>query len=278
MIVITNMDGQLCNRIILFAHVYGTGIETNQKVYHYFWKETSEYFKLIKDENIDFCKIHLPYAAYHHFFHRHKRLKLNKNQQVAEQLLKCEEMKKNPEKKYIIDSWYYRDYQSLFKHHDKITEFFRPREDINNEIEEWCKSNIYNVDAVTVGIHMRRGDYITWENGKYYFTDEEYLRYMKMLCENTGKKIRFVLVSNEFVEINHFDEVDAIKGPAKKINDLYILAKCDYIMGPPSSYSWWAAYYGWKKYLTLYSKDSKITLDDFKCVEGEEFNTDTERV
>jgi hypothetical protein len=35
-----------------------------------------------------------------------------------------------------------------------------------------------------------------------------------------------------------------LAGPGHFIEDLYALASCDYIIGPPSTFSQWASFYG----------------------------------
>ena len=38
--------------------------------------------------------------------------------------------------------------------------------------------------------------------------------------------------------------MDWTPGPGTEIGDLYSLAACDYIIGPPSTYTQWASFYG----------------------------------
>ena len=99
-----------------------------------------------------------------------------------------------------------------------------------------------------IGVHIRRGDYKRFEGGKWFYTPEQYYEKMKELSALKmfeGKKIAYVICTNEknisfpaegnftiFNERRHF------------VEDLYLLSKCDYIMGPPSTFSGWASFYG----------------------------------
>ena len=47
-------------------------------------------------------------------------------------------------------------------------------------------------------------------------------------------------------------------GPGSVVGDLYALARCDYIMGPPSTYTQWASFYGNHPMLSLDSGDQRI--------------------
>ncbi|MFN5837557.1 MAG: hypothetical protein ACK47J_12755, partial [Pseudanabaena sp.] len=50
------------------------------------------------------------------------------------------------------------------------------------------------------------------------------------------------------------------------IEDLYSMAKCDYLIGPPSTYSMWASFYGMVPLLHIYDKHQIINLKDFLIV------------
>ena len=45
MIIVNNNSGQLCNKLILFAHAYATAIDTHQKVYHLYWFYSRHLFR-----------------------------------------------------------------------------------------------------------------------------------------------------------------------------------------------------------------------------------------
>lgn len=99
---------------------------------------------------------------------------------------------------------------------------------------------------ITIGVHIRRGDYATWRNGDYFYSQEQYHN----ICENLkkefpDKQIRFFLSSNEKIDktIFHSDEYFSLSQSAPP-EDLYALSLCDYIIGPPSTFSRWAAFYG----------------------------------
>ncbi|MCJ7694471.1 MAG: hypothetical protein MUO40_03510, partial [Anaerolineaceae bacterium] len=76
-------------------------------------------------------------------------------------------------------------------------------------------------------------------------------------------KVRFLITSNEKQDSNYFSEFDHVIGNGHPIEDLYSLAKCDYITGPPSTYSSWAAYYGSKFIHHFETIDKPIQLSDF---------------
>ena len=46
-------------------------------------------------------------------------------------------------------------------------------------------------------------------------------------------------------------------------SDHYLMSRCDYIVGPPSTFSMWASYIGKAKYCHIRSGTDAITADSF---------------
>ena len=51
------------------------------------------------------------------------------------------------------------------------------------------------------------------------------------------------------------------------MHDLYCLSKCDYLFGPPSTYSMWASFTGLVPYAVLDHPEQKLLLTDFLPVQ-----------
>ena len=93
-----------------------------------------------------------------------------------------------------------------------------------------------------VGVHIRRGDYKTWNNGKYYFDDSTYNKVILNLRDillKQNKEPLFIIVSNEIIpEIISCD----YKINGSWIDDQIALQSCNLIVGPPSTFTLWASY------------------------------------
>src|SRR5262249_46045568 len=79
-----------------------------------------------------------------------------------------------------------------------------------------------------------------------------------------NRKVTFVVCSNEEIEKVSFLPLQVIKGPGHVVKDIYLLAKCDYIMGPPSTYTLWASFYGNKPLYQLRSIAEQARPESFK--------------
>lgn len=87
------------------------------------------------------------------------------------------------------------------------------------------------------------------------------------------KKVTFVVCTND-MNLKVSDLADSgydveISGE-DQATDLLVLSKCEYLMAPPSTYSWWAAFIGNCKYLTIIDRNMKINVSDFERI-GERF-------
>ncbi|MEO8472835.1 MAG: alpha-1,2-fucosyltransferase [Chryseolinea sp.] len=164
---------------------------------------------------------------------------------------------------------FFRDYKHLAVHQDAVREFFTPVESIQMKINEHFSSHVKDADIV-IGVHRRGEDYREFVDGKYYFTQEQYhnkLTEIKHLFPD--KSVCFIICSNDEVDLNVYVSVKAVKGPGSPIEDLYTLAKCDFIIAAPSTYSQWAAFYGNKPLCQLWTIDKTITLESFKTLPPE---------
>ena len=274
MIFVVNADGQLCNRLLLLAHAYATGLETNQITVHVVAKDIQKDIRLfgksLKILNLNTKKLYdLCNKVMNSLFKIRYSDRNNLNK------IELKQKKFHQKGIHILDNWYYRDYDSLFKHRDEVISAFRPQAEYEVKVEAFISDikerfNEYKI----VGVHIRRGDYKYWRCGKYYYSNDTYDRWMSELVKSSNQKLIFILFSNEKISTKDFKNCSALimNGPNHPIEDVYAMAKCDYIFGPPSTYSWWAAFYGGKKYLTMYSEKQSISEQDFTFVKGEEFN------
>jgi hypothetical protein len=140
--------------------------------------------------------------------------------------------------------------------------------------EKYIKDNkLYNLmnspkikDAIKIGVHIRRGDYKIWANGKYYFDDNVYKKYMYTLANEIKHKynrnIHYVIFSNKKTDI--FENEYIYKSTEKWYIDHFLMSKCDYLIGPPSTFTMWASYIGKVKYYHIRNNSGNINLNDFQ--------------
>jgi len=125
------------------------------------------------------------------------------------------------------------------------------------------KANNLKSDGYTlIGVHIRRGDYKTWKKGAYYYEDEVYKNQMdnvsKQLMQQGKEKQLFLLFSNESLDFQ--ESANLLISKENWYVDHYIMSLCDYLIGPPSTFTLWANIIGNAKLFYLFNKNEKITI------------------
>lgn len=174
----------------------------------------------------------------------------------------------------LIEGWSNRlgNREMVIDQSNNIRPLFNFRKDVATAINDFLSSK---GKTTIVGVHIRRGDYKEWLNGIYYFSDEVYYKVMKNLQKQLlekGEKVKFLICSNEKINLYNFSELDCFVIPqSSSEKDLYALSKSDYIIGPPSSFSQWASFYGKVPVCYMMCENKELKLSDFSRIIS--FNT-----
>ncbi len=151
----------------------------------------------------------------------------------------------------------------------QLKQIFRPKEEIMNKAEGLIIEMKKTADII-VGVHIRRGDYATWNDGRFFYSLEEYHKFMLRVKElYKDQKVSFIICSNEDFSMDIFTDCYCCrfeKEPSGAILDLYTLSLCDRIIGPFSSYSRWASFIGEVPLCFLETKDQQFTEDSFSKI------------
>lgn len=167
----------------------------------------------------------------------------------------------------FIDGWSHScDISYIAEHKREIVELLIPDKKTISKVDRYFES----YSGITVGVHVRRGDYKKYLRGRYYYDDRFYLdviEKIQLLLEADGNKVRFLICSNESSLIPEVLTNAFIIDNTNEITDLYALSRCDYIVGPPSSYSQWASFYGdVPLFLLLNDNFHEINKDSFSKI------------
>lgn len=163
----------------------------------------------------------------------------------------------------FIQGWLYRSDSFIQKHKKIILDFFKPTDFHLNSVNRLLSSD----QEVLIGIHIRQGDYKTFEGGKYHFEMHQYRSLMKRaLTMHEEKKILFLICSDSNLKNEDFSDFPFIFGTGKEIEDLYAFSKCNYLIGPPSTFTMWASFYGDVPLHQVHNPEAAFTLEDFKVV------------
>jgi hypothetical protein len=151
----------------------------------------------------------------------------------------------------------------------ELKKIFRPKDSIMNRAEAMIAELRQECDIV-VGVHIRRGDYATWNDGRFFYSLEDYHQFMlriRQLYDNS--RVGFFISSNEDFSLDLFSGCNCRrfgKEPSGAILDLYTLSLCNCIIGPFSSYSRWASFIGEVPLCFLESKTQQFTAESFSKI------------
>jgi hypothetical protein len=172
----------------------------------------------------------------------------------------------------LVHGWQYRDKPGFARHADRLRQFFRPVAAHREAIAQVLTANRAHAD-VLVGVHIRRGDYAGWYGGAYLYSHTTYARVMHDVeaLFPAGTRVRFLLFSNEPIPDEAFAAFDTGRATNHELEDMYTLAGCDYIVGPLSTYSMWASFYGRVPLCHLHRPDQLVTsLEEFVVFQDQE--------
>lgn len=139
-------------------------------------------------------------------------------------------------------------------------------------IKEIARATVSRARAgadVLIGVHMRLKDYRTYHRGFFYYQLEDYQRTLEgMAAMFPGQRVAFLVCSDEEQQAESFAPFQVTIGPGTVLEDLYSLAGCDYLIGPPSTFSLWAAFYAGKPLYHMLEPNPPADLSSFIIPDG----------
>ncbi len=172
----------------------------------------------------------------------------------------------------ILFGRFFRDYEGVHKHQDIIRERFTPNQNIASNLRK-TTDTLRAEQCTLVGVHIRKGDYATFQNGKYNYTINQYVDLLNRLGSSfKNEDIIYLICSNETILSKSLCKLKFkhILSEGSPEEDLHFLSLSDYIVGPPSTYSLWASFYGKVPIYHIRDISKEIEKHDFAFPRPEE--------
>jgi len=164
----------------------------------------------------------------------------------------------------FVNGWNFRAPGLVQRHAGKIRSYFRPVAGFEQASCQAVEPLRRQADVI-VGIHIRHGDYRTWNGGKCFFPVSQYAAWMRELAEQfPGGRAAFFVCSDEPRDRREFPGLRVVLGTGSAVGDLCALAMCDYILGPVSTFSMWASFYGNKPLFSIRDGAARIERSEFR--------------
>lgn len=292
MVIVNDKVGQLANRLFENSFLLANAIEHGYWVINPHFEEYQHLFvgtkgfnnKITNSRLIVFKNDSFVTKAFQRFLQKLSRIKIRWLEKILCQVIIENEagrggggqsynlnneyfVEKAKNKIVLLQGAWYDDNENFQKHAEIIRQIFTPIRPVRSIAENLIKQ-IRQPKKQLIGIHIRRGDYKDFLGGKYFFDDAFYYQEMLEIQQqllDKGEMINFLIVSNETIDIKNFPELDVHFSGQHFLVDLHALSLCDYILGPLSTFSRWASFYGRVKLLQL-ENEKTPDINDFTII------------
>lgn len=243
----------LCNRLFPFANLIAASLEYGFRIRHAAFFEYADFFEGTAGQAVP--EFPTPeFVAYRsaHLFQFRCRVLRKLRLESAFLLGKddmmdfCDPRTRDALRGHSIQlvGLYFLESQAFPKHAASVRHYFRPVQPLQTVVDRTLEASRREGKFV-IGVHVRHGDYETFANGMLYYSWAEYAELMKHVAELfADKPVTFLICSNVAIPKSAFDGFSYTIAPGHPAIDLYCLAACDAIIGPPSTFTEWASFYG----------------------------------
>jgi len=256
---------QMCNNLLQFAHVYAWAREHGRSVMSMRFSYKYKYFKISRSRFVSFplylCAKWL--AAL--------RLLPTASFKYEDCDAAALEQKMLSHRHIVVSGWYARWYDLFLKYRDEICDLFTIDPQYTQRVTEWMTEQESAAGTtekpIRLGVHIRRGDYAEWHGGQFYYSDEVYADFIsRFISLMPDRRVEVYIAGNDpKLSLSALTphpspwerglggemslppsggdggRCHLLRGNA--VEDLFMLSQCDYIIGPPSTYSLVAAMY-----------------------------------
>ncbi len=249
---------QMCNNLLQYAHVYAWGREHGRKVISMRFSYKYQYFHI--------C--HTPLTGFGWYLFAKYMAALRLLPTASFKHSDCDrealEHKMLRHRHIVVSGWNVRFYDLFLKYRQEICRLFAIDEQYAAPVRQKMQESEQATTGckVRLGVHIRRGDYAQWKDGIYCYDDDTYARHICRFAQwHEDSEVHVYLSTNDqSVSQEWYQErcpqvhVHLLDGNAPE--DLFMLSECDWLAGPPSTFSLVAAMY---RDIPLYRMD---TADD----------------
>jgi len=179
-------------------------------------------------------------------------------------------VRKAKRKILFCEGFAFRDPDNIAKHFDQVVSLFEFKQQVKDDVLAFSSSNRINNGIFLVGFHIRRADYREFNGGKFYIEDAQWSLLIQMVRHQinaSGRRFMGIIFSNENVDFLTKSRDDLMLGPGGMLTDLAMLARCNLIIAPPSTYSGWASFSGRVPLLHIDKRTDSVDISVAKPLE-----------
>ena len=168
----------------------------------------------------------------------------------------------------VAEGGYARWYDLFLQYKQEILSLFAFDEGIERTIKAVLKTS-KGGDVIRLGVHIRRGDYATWQNGKFFYDDQQMIKLIRQFILLHSDKRVIVYICGNDPKLNKqaygtaFGQDNVVFPQGNPGEDLCLLSHCDYLMGAPSTFTLVASMYHDTPLYWIKDADEPVRIESF---------------
>ena len=232
--------GRMCNNMLQYAHLYAWGREHHRATLSMRFAYKYPYFHLCDTphHNLLFYLMGKWGAALHLLPVVTFPFQEGDTREQEAQLL--------AHRHVVAQGWGARFYDLFLKYKADIVALFA----FHPDIEAAAARRLQPAgEALRLGVHIRRGDYTTWQGGRYLYTDKQYISLISQYMARYKHEhvVAYVCGNDPNLDRDLYRQAlgrDNVCFPdGNPGEDLCLLSHCDALIGAPSTFTLVAAMY-----------------------------------
>jgi hypothetical protein len=154
----------------------------------------------------------------------------------------------------LLAGYELRDWAAFQKHEDAIRRFLSPVDRYQEKARDFLEP-LRRRHHPLIGVLLRKTDYRIWQNGRFFFDNEQYTSWLRQMKIRFGADTGFVLGGDEVEPADAFHGLDcywasgAMGRGGHYLESMLELSGCDVVASVPSTFAAWAAFFGRKPLL-----------------------------
>ena len=251
--------GRMANNMLQYGHVYAWGREHGRQTMSMRFAYKYPYFHICDTAHHNFATyVYAKYGAKWGLIPTIRFDEKDKDyHQEEEQMTRCRQV--------MVTGWEARWYDLFLKYKPEILSLFA----FHDDIERRVAMQIGEACGLNLGVHIRRGDYATFYDGRFFFSDEQYVRIIRRFLDlYPQEKVNVFICGNdpklqrEYYQ-QQLSECRVTFPDGNPGEDLCLFSHCDYLIGAPSTFSLAAAMYHDTPLYWIMDADAPLTASSF---------------
>ena len=252
--------GRMANNILQYGHVYAWGREHGRKTMSMRFAYKYPWFHICTTPHHNFLTyVFAKYAAKWRLIPT-----VRFDQEHAD--YSHEEQQMLHQKMLLVGGWYAQWHDLFLKYKPEILQLFAFNEDVESHVLEEMQAP----SSIKLGVHVRRGDYATFQGGRFFYNDKQYVNIINQFCSlHDGEAVTVYICGNDpQLDKDYYrqqlSECHVVFPDGNPAEDLCLLSHCDFLIGAPSTFSLVAAMYHDTPLYWIENADMPLRTDAFR--------------